>query len=247
MGNVICAMRITQTSSTCRCRRSADQPATRVSSLITSRASLLETTNVLTSLSDTVKGHPTSWTRRPADPPTRDRIAAVVTIAGAVLGSRLTEGVPNGVLDPLRDLKLGPCTVSDAGGVDSLRRSVRAAALTKLPPHLHAYSIAAASRQETTSIVLANGWRQLSAFSTDQDSQVIREDAAVPGGIYLGTAFADHWAVALPFERVSEFHPNTPPSLVKLFHDIVNWNHYPRAALFEAAARFVVADLNGQH
>jgi hypothetical protein len=176
------------------------------------------------------------------DASTRERIAAVVTIAGAVLGSRLAEGIPRGILDPLRDLKLGPCSIKDGGAPESLRRSVRAEAMTKLPP-LRGYSIAAVSRLETTSLALANGWRQLQPFSADQDSQVIREDAILPGGVYLGTALADHWAVALPFERVVEFHPNTPKALVDLFHTVVNHNHYPRAALFEAAIRFAVADM----
>jgi hypothetical protein len=70
------------------------------------------------------------------------------------------------------------------------------------------YSIASTSLLETTSTVLADGWRRLQALSVDRDSQMVREDAIVPGGIYFGTAFADHWAVALPFERVSDFHPD---------------------------------------
>jgi len=189
------------------------------------------------------KGAPDILEALTMDVPTRGRIAAVVTIAGAVIGSRLAEGVPRGIIDPLRGLTLGPCTIDDAGGAESLRRSVRAKALADLPQGVNAFSIAAvALRPQKVSKVLLNGFVQLQAFSVDQDSQVIREDAIVPGGRYLGSAIADHWAVALPFEHVRTFHPNTPPALAKLFDDIVDQNHYPRAALFEAALRFAAAN-----
>jgi hypothetical protein len=177
-------------------------------------------------------------------PAIQAKIAAVVTIAGAVFGSRLTQGIPTDLLAQLKHLKLGPCSIGDGGGIDSLRRRERAASVSQLPAGLRAYSITATSRLETTSVVLANGWRQLQAYSIDQDSQMIREDAIVPGGAYLGTALADHWAVALPFEHVAEFHPNTSRETVTLLHNLINHNHYPRAALFESALRFALADLN---
>jgi hypothetical protein len=188
------------------------------------------------------KGTPDVLEAIASDAATKDRIAAVVTVAGAVFGSRLTQGVPQDIVAPLKQLKLGPCSVGDGGGVDSLRRRVRAEALTKVPP-VRAYSITATSRFETTSAVLQDGWRQLQAFSIDQDSQMIREDAIVPGGVYLGTALGDHWAVALPFDRVEAFHPGTDPAVVQLIHRLVSHSRYPRVALFEAALRFVLEDL----
>jgi hypothetical protein len=175
-------------------------------------------------------------------PSTRGQIAAVVTIAGSIFGSRLTQGVPTDLIGALRDMRLGPCSTGDGGGVTSLTRQERAASIARLP-QVKTYSITGRSRYETTSSVLKNGWRQLQAFSIDQDSQMIREDAVVPGGLYLGTAAADHWAIALPFDHVAEYHPGTPASTVRALRVLVDHNSFPRVALFEAAVRFVLADL----
>jgi hypothetical protein len=178
-----------------------------------------------------------------ADGPARRGIVAVVTIAGSVLGSRLPEGIPRGLVDFLRERRLGSCDVGDGGGVDSLRRSVRLDALARfIPPDgFRAYSIASVSSQAATSNVLLRGWRQLRAYSLEQDSQVIHEDAIVPGGTYLGAAQADHWAVALPIEDVPADHP-----MKRVLSRAVNHNHYPRVALIEAAIRFVLGDLAGE-
>ena len=99
-------------------------------------------------------------------------------------------------------------------------------------------SIASVSTQATTSAVLLNSWRTLQAYSLEEDSQMIHEDAIVPGAAYLGMAKGDHWAVALPFEDVPTSDPLAP-----FIKDSVNHNHYPRTALFEAALRFVLEDL----
>src|SRR5688572_21061043 len=49
----------------------------------------------------------------------RDAIAAVVTVAGTVLGSRLTEGTPRDLGRFLERTRLGTCDVGDGGGIDS--------------------------------------------------------------------------------------------------------------------------------
>ena len=54
-----------------------------------------------------------------------------------------------------------------------------------------------------------------------------------PGGLFLGTALGDHWAVALPF---AEAHDSALDRLV-------DHNRYPRTALLEALVRFVTSDL----
>lgn len=175
-------------------------------------------------------------------PTQRPRVAAVVTVAGAVLGSRLTQGVPKHLLDPFKALTIGPCGTDDKGGLDDMRRAPRAESVAKLPD-VRTYSIAAVSTEAETSLALLTGWKQLLAFSKEQDSQMIHEDAVVSGGKYLGMAHADHWAVALPFEHVATYYPATPKRLVRLVTALVNHNHYPRAALFEAALRYVLEDL----
>lgn len=175
-------------------------------------------------------------------PETGRHVAALVTIAGSVLGSRATEGIPWGILKALTNAKLGACDFGDTGGVDSLRRSERAKALTSLvlPESLHLYSIPAVSDETTTSAILLPTWRALRVYSLEQDGQMIHEDAIIPGATYLGFAKADHWAVALPFEDVPKTHPELKPAVDHL----INRNHFPRVALIEAVLRFVLSELS---
>jgi hypothetical protein len=171
----------------------------------------------------------------------RSHVAGLVTIAGSVLGSRLTEGLPTDILNSLRDTRIGSCDGGDGKGLESLQRDERARALAvhRLPLTIRAYSIAAVSDEATTSNVLMSSWHQLNAYSLEEDSQMIQEDAIIPGSTYLGIARGDHWAVALPFEHAAQTHPEFAAAIATL----INRNHYPRTALFEAALRFVLDDL----
>ena len=167
-------------------------------------------------------------------PVVQEAVKGFVSVAGTVSGSRLADGVPDNILEFLAGDTFGPCDFGDGEGINSLRRQPRIEALlrTTLPSSLRTYSVTATSTWETTSRVLQNGWRTLSAYSIDQDSQVIRSDGILPGSVYLGTVRADHWAVALPLEDVGS-------RLIDIF---VDQNHFPRVALVESAFRFVLRD-----
>lgn len=173
----------------------------------------------------------------------RESIKAVVSIAGSVLGSRLAPDLPRDLVAWLRNRRLGPCDIGDGGAVADLTRASRARALSDRPlpspRDLPTYSIPAVATTHETSAILQTGWKQLSAYSVEQDSQMVHEDAIIPGSLYLGHARADHWAVALPFEDVTAAQSNQ----AGLIQRLVDRNHYPRVALFEAALRFVVSDL----
>jgi hypothetical protein len=95
------------------------------------------------------------------------------------------------------------------------------------------YSLIAKSDQTTTSKALLETWRVLSAFGGDEDGQLLRDDAIVPGAKFLGAALADHFAVALPFDKA------TDPAIRSGMDKAV----YPRAVLLESLIRFVTADL----
>ena len=68
-------------------------------------------------------------------------------------------------------------------------------------------------------------WTRVSYYSADQDSQMVAEEAMMPGARYLGVAKADHWALALPFTEAG--------------HTRVDHNKFPRTALLEALVRYV--------
>ena len=171
-----------------------------------------------------------------SDQVVHDSVRALITVAGAVGGSRLVDGIPSSlaqVLDGI-DVTLPGCEIKGLAGLDALRRKDRYDFLTAHAGSLpRSYSIAARSTAATTSNVLQSTWKQLTAYSIDEDSQMIRDDAVVPGGAFLATALADHWAVTLPFK---EAHNG-------LFDQLVNRNAYPRTALLEAMVRFVMKDL----
>jgi hypothetical protein len=167
-------------------------------------------------------------------PEVREATAALVTVVSPVGGSRLPELTPEFVVRKLRKLSLGPCEHGDGGGVESVRRPARQAFLREHPgPLVPTYSLVAVSEEETTTRLLKSFWRKLSKISLDQDAQVIASEGVPPGARFLGVLKGDHWAVGIPFERAED------PRV----RDLFDHNHFPRAALLEAAVRVVVADL----
>ena len=96
------------------------------------------------------------------------------------------------------------------------------------------YSLIAKSDANTTSKSLMQTWRILSTYGVAEDGQLLKDDAIAPGAKYLGAALADHFAVALPFDK-------SPDSAIRGGMDKAA---YPRAALLEALIRFVTTDLD---
>jgi hypothetical protein len=177
-----------------------------------------------------------------------DRFHALVTVASPLAGSRLGDQVPNWVRplpDQMTENQRCLSTLPwGAGAVASLDRKNRVEFLVQHPKigadPVPIFSIAAVVKmvksvdgskdRPKVSRVLEGIWKQLTAFSLDQDSQVIADDAAVPGGTFLARAYGDHWAVAFPFELVSS----------DFSKKWVTENHYPRTVLHEAALRYVL-------
>jgi hypothetical protein len=160
-------------------------------------------------------------------------VAAFISVAGAVGGSPLADLIP-GLADRwIRQFNLPNCQGDLTQGLKSLSQPARRAFLTSHPaPVVPTYSIPAVSDESRTSKMLLEGWKLISASGAANDSNVARVDAIVPGSIYLGTALADHFALALPFETSNESLKSGADK-----------NHYPRSALLEALVRFVIRDL----
>jgi hypothetical protein len=91
------------------------------------------------------------------------------------------------------------------------------------------YSLAAFTDRDGISLILRSSYDKLSLVDPRNDSQVVFYDALVPGGALLGYLNADHWAVAMPFNRD---HP-------VLSRMLVTKNAFPREVLLEAVARFL--------
>jgi hypothetical protein len=166
----------------------------------------------------------------------KDAIAAFVSVAGAVGGSAVAEALPAQADGWLNRFKIGDCQGDIATAFRSLRRDVRRRFLAANPnPVVPSYSLAAVSDQSNTSKMLQEAWKLMSVLAARHDSQLAVEDAILPGSKFLGTARADHLAVAMPFEKAAE-------SAIRAFADK---GHYPRGALLESIVRFVTADLEG--
>jgi hypothetical protein len=169
-------------------------------------------------------------------PSLADRTAAVVSVSGAVNGSPLADALPEFLLKLAHEIPLSSCPPGEnMEAVESLRRNVRISWLSthQLPKSVRYYSLAAFTSRENTSRILRPFYDLLAKTEPINDSMVICSDEIIPGSVLLGYPNADHLAVAMPFTRKS------PSALAWL----IDKNDYPRAALLEAALRFVEEDL----
>lgn len=171
-----------------------------------------------------------------AYPEIHPRVAAVVSLAGAVGGSPLANAFAQWHVELFRYFPRADCTAGDGAGLESLRPGVRRAWLAahRLPPALRYYSVVAYPRPEHVSLALRWSYGQLARIDARNDGQMLFYDQVVPGSALLGYLDADHWAVAVPIAR-------THPRLASLF---VTHNEYPREALAEAILRYVEEDLD---
>jgi len=168
-------------------------------------------------------------------PEIRPRVAAVVSIAGAVGGSPLANDAEESQLALLRHWPDAKCSPGDGGAIESLRPGVRKTWLAQhpLPADVPYYSLVTFPQPERISAILKSGYNKLSQVDARNDSQVLFYDQVIPGSSLLGYINADHWALAVPIAR----------SHALLGSTLVNHNDYPREALLEAMLRFVEEDL----
>ncbi|MGW8313920.1 MAG: lipase family alpha/beta hydrolase [Desulfuromonadales bacterium] len=168
-------------------------------------------------------------------PEIHGRIAAMVSIAGAVGGSPLANDASQSQLALMRFWPEARCDEGDGGAVESLRPSVRKSWLAEnsLPASLPYFSLVTYPKPEKISSVLTPSYQQLSQIDARNDSQLLFYDQVIPHSTLLGFANADHWALAVPIARTH----STIGSV------LVDQNRYPREAMFEALLRFIEEQL----
>lgn len=173
-------------------------------------------------------------------PELRERVAAFVSVAGAVGGSALANDATQHQADFFRHWPKANCDSGDGGAVASLRTDVRKAwlAANGVPPGIRLYSLVTLPDPDRISEALVPAHWKLAKVDPRNDGQVVYSDQILPGGTLLGFLNADHWAVVMPIGRSHRLLGNT----------LVNHNDYPREALLEALLRYVEEDLaaNGQ-
>jgi len=180
------------------------------------------------------KGAPDILEAIAAYPELRSRVAAVVSIGGAVGGSPLANDAEQYQANLLRHFPKATCTTGDGGAVASLRPGVRQAwlAANPLPKDVRYYSLVTFPQPERISTILEGSYDKLSRVDARNDSQVIFYNQIIPGSTLLGFVNADHWALAVPIARKER--------VATAFAD---QNAYPREAMAEAILRMVEEDL----
>jgi pimeloyl-ACP methyl ester carboxylesterase len=171
-------------------------------------------------------------------PELQQRVAAVVSIAGAVGGSPLANDAKQGQADLLRHWPKARCDSGDGGAVESLRPEVRKMWLAQnpLPAAIRYYSVVTLPDPGRISNIVEPTYRKLAKIDPRNDSQVIYSDQIIPGSTLVGFLNADHWAVNVPIGRAHAVIGST----------LVNHNDYPREALLEALLRYVEEDLSAR-
>ena len=181
------------------------------------------------------KGAPDILEALVAYPEIRQKLAAVVSVAGAVRGSPVADDVTQSKLELLRHWPGAQCSTGDSGAMESLRPAIRKAWLADnpLPRDVPFYSLVTCPEPDRISAVLKPSYKKLGRIDPRNDGMVLFDDQIIPGSTFLACLNADHWAVSVPIART---HPRIGSTLVTK-------NDYPREALLEALLRFIEEDL----
>lgn len=161
------------------------------------------------------------------------RIAAIVSVAGAVNGSPLADQLHGAYRDWAAAFPLPGCNAGSGDEIRDLRRDVR---LAWWRANRHAmktpvFALVAAPRPDRVSPGTRATYDRLARIDPRNDGKLLAQDQVVPGGYLLGYANADHWAVAIPLDEAL-------PGFSFIFRDAV-----PRPALVHAAIEVVAATL----
>lgn len=168
-------------------------------------------------------------------PGTAKRVAAIVSVAGAVNGTPLAERLESAYRGLAAVFPFPDCAAGNGDEIEDLRRDVR---LEWWQRHRQAvtvpvFALVAAPRPDRVSPATRSTHARLSQIDARNDGKLLWQDQIAPGGFLLGFANADHWAIAVPLTEEL-------PALSFAFRDDL-----PRAALVRAAIEVVAATLDG--
>ena len=154
-----------------------------------------------------------------------NRVAAVVSFAGAALGSPLADVFEPAYRDYLAGLPSSRCPAGTGKEIEDLRRDTRRAWWARNGDRITVpvLAVVAVPSPDRVSFGSWTTFRKLSAIDPRNDGKILAPDQLVPGAYLLGFVDADHWTAAVPLRQ-------DLPAFSFLFHDDL-----PRAAYVEAA------------
>jgi hypothetical protein len=164
-----------------------------------------------------------------------NRVAAIVSFAGAAMGSPLADVFESAYRDYMAGMPMPGCAGGTGAEIDDLRRAERHRWWERNGSRVAVpvLGVVATASPDRVSIGSRTTFRKLSEIDPRNDGKILWHDQLVPGGYLLGFVDADHWSIAVPLRE-------DLPALAFLFHDDI-----PRAAYVEAAIE-VAAGLLGR-
>lgn len=172
-------------------------------------------------------------------PETRTRVAALVSLVGAVCGSPLAHLAPGWLKWIEAHVPLPHCRAHGGEAVHSLKPEVRRAFLqTHAPvPGIRYYSVCAAVETSGLSKGMLSAHRALNRYDVLNDGQMLLGDQILPQSEVLAVLNCDHIAAGMPFNRNRSI-------LGRWVSDhVLNRNAFPREVVMEAVVRRVLEDL----
>ena len=167
-------------------------------------------------------------------PEARSRLAALVSLAGAIGGSPLANLGSQGSLRAAAWLPGLACGAGDLGAIESLRPATRQSWLARhrLPPDVRVYSIATMPDPARLAPGLVASYGLLERIDPRNDGNVLTHDQVIPGSTLLGYVDADHWSIGANLQA-------SPNAIVRA---AAGSEPFPRRALIEAILRTIVED-----
>ena len=164
-------------------------------------------------------------------PQASSRVAAVVSVAGAINGSPLAVKFGDIYTRLAPYILSDHCAIGDEGAIDSLQPAVRMSwlAANPLPASVRYFSVAAITSRKNINLLLRPGYDLLWTYGPRNDGLLHIADQLIPGGTLLGYANADHWSVVLPLEDKQSLIAGTVQASRK----------FPRKVLLKAILLYV--------
>jgi pimeloyl-ACP methyl ester carboxylesterase len=163
------------------------------------------------------------------------RVAAVVSVAGAINGSPLAAHFSEIYNSLSRNILTERCDTGDDGAMDSLQPAVRLSwlAANPLPDTVRYFSVAAFTTSENINLLLKTDYDLMRIYGPRNDGLLLIPEQIIPGGTFLGYANGDHWSVVLPLEDKSSLVSGTVQASQK----------FPREVLLQAVLVYVAEAL----